>query len=228
MYQTEPTGQTSGSLADQAHQQLEELIVTLKLAPGSVWSEVSLAEKLNTGRTPVREAAQRLAAAHLLEIVPRHGIMITVPNIHDQLLVLETRRELERLIAQRAARRALPDERNRMREVAAKLEVAGESRDVLAYLRSLYVANRLMAQLARNRFAAEAITPLHALSRRFYFIHHTDLNDLLKVSLLHAHVARAIADGDEREAGLAADTMMDYVDAFTKQSFTRDFEPHQI
>lgn len=220
-------GHIAGSLAEQAHRNLEELIVTLELAPGSVWSEVSLAEKLNTGRTPVREAAQRLAAAHLVQIVPRHGIMITRPDIHEQLLVLETRRELERLIAQRAARRALPNEREQMRETAAELETAGESRDVLAYLRSLYTANLLMAQLARNPFAAEAVAPLHALSRRFYFMQHQYLNDLQKVSQQHARVVRAIADGDEVEAGLAADAMMDYIDTFTRACLTRDFEPHR-
>ncbi|RBH48293.1 GntR family transcriptional regulator, partial [Pseudomonas sp. MWU13-2860] len=67
-------GLTGHTLAEQAHQKLEELIVTLELALGSVWSEASLAEKLNTGRTPVREALQRFAASHLVQVVPRHGI----------------------------------------------------------------------------------------------------------------------------------------------------------
>ncbi|SDG57990.1 GntR family transcriptional regulator [Paraburkholderia phenazinium] len=218
----------TGTLAEQAHQILEELIVTLALPPGSVWSEASLAERLSIGKTPVREAAQRLEAAHLVEIVPRHGIMITKPNIHEQLLVLETRRELERLIAQRAARRALPNEREQMRAAAAMLEVAGESGDVLAYLRSLYVANQLMGKLARNTFAAEAIAPLHALSRRFYFMYYQQLNDLKTASRLHSEVTNAVAAGDERAAGLAADSMMDYIDSFTKACLTRDFEPLQV
>jgi DNA-binding GntR family transcriptional regulator len=217
-------GHVTGSLAEQAHQQLEELIVTLELVPGSVWSELSLAERLNTGRTPVREAVQRLAAAHLVSVVPRHGIMITKPDVHEQLLVLETRRELERLIAQRAARRALASEREQMRKAALSLEAAGESNKVLAYLRSLYGANQLMGQLARNPFAAEAIAPLHALSRRFYFMHHERLNDLDKVSTQHARVAHAIANADEAEAGRAADAMMDYIDGFTRDCFARDFE----
>ncbi|CAG9273818.1 hypothetical protein WK39_27420 [Burkholderia cepacia] len=219
-------GLTGSTLAEQAHQKLEELIVTLELAPGSVWSEASLADKLNTGRTPVREAAQRLAASHLLQIVPRHGIMITVPNIHDQLLVLETRRELERLIAQRAARRASPEERKQIRSVAEKLDAAGESQDVVAYLRSVYTANQLIAQYSRNQFAAEAIAPLHALSRRFYFMYHKRLNDLPTASLQHTRVARAIADGSEQEAGLASDMMMDYIDTFTRNCFALDFEPN--
>ncbi|MEN2475122.1 GntR family transcriptional regulator [Burkholderia stabilis] len=219
-------GLTGTTLAEQAHQKLEELIVTLELAPGSVWSEASLAEKLNTGRTPVREAAQRLAASHLLQIVPRHGIMITVPNIHDQLLVLETRRELERLIARRAARRASPEEREQIRDVVEKLDAAGESQNVVDYLRSLYAANQLIAQCSRNQFAAEAIAPLHALSRRFYFMYHKRLNNLPSASLQHVRVARAVADGDEQEAELASDMMMDYIDAFTRDCFTLDFEPY--
>jgi len=216
-----------GTLAEQAHQRLEELIVTLELEPGSVWSEASLAERLSIGRTPVREAAQRLAAAHLVEIVPRHGIMITKPSIHEQFLVLETRRELERLVAQRAARRALPNEREQMRAAAVMLEAAGDSGDVRVYLRSLYVANRLMGQMARNPFAAEAIAPLHALSRRFYFMQHQHLNDLKLASQLHTVVSNAIAIGDEDAAGRAVDGMMDYIDSYTKACLTRDFEPHR-
>ncbi|WP_423759341.1 GntR family transcriptional regulator [Burkholderia sp. NLJ2] len=219
-------GLTGNTLAEQAHQELEELIVTLELAPGSVWSEASLAEKLNTGRTPVREAAQRLAASHLLQIVPRHGIMITVPNIHDQLLVLETRRELERLIARRAARRASSEEREELRKIADKLDAAGESQDIVAYLRCVYAANQLIAQCSRNRFASEAIAPLYALSRRFYFMYHKRLNDLPAASLQHTRVARAVADGNEQEAGLASDMMLDYIEAFTRDCFTLDFEPN--
>lgn len=219
-------GLTGSTLAEQAHEKLEELIVTLELAPGSVWSEASLAEKLNTGRTPVREAAQRLAASHLLQIVPRHGIMITVPNIHDQLLVLETRRELERLIARRAARRASPEEREELGQFADKLDAAGESHDIVAYLRNVYATNQLIAQCARNRFASEAIAPLHALSRRFYFMYHKRLNDLPAASQQHTNIVRAVANGDEQEAELASDKMMDYIEAFTRDCFALDFEPN--
>jgi hypothetical protein len=49
-------------LADQARARLEEMIVSLELPPGSVWSEAQLSAKLHIGRTPVREALQRLEA----------------------------------------------------------------------------------------------------------------------------------------------------------------------
>ena len=101
------------SLSDQAFGALEEMIVTLKLPPGSLWSEATLSESLGIGRTPVREAVQRLAEYHLVIIMKRHGIRIAEVNEQEQLLVLETRRELERSIATRAARRSGTSRRGR-------------------------------------------------------------------------------------------------------------------
>jgi DNA-binding GntR family transcriptional regulator len=49
------------TLTDRAYTEIEELIVTLQLAPGSVLSEQMLSERLGIGRTPIREALQRLA-----------------------------------------------------------------------------------------------------------------------------------------------------------------------
>ena len=49
------------SLTDLAYAHLEELIVTLKLAPGAAVSEAELSELTGIGRTPIREALQRLS-----------------------------------------------------------------------------------------------------------------------------------------------------------------------
>ena len=57
------------NLADRAYNQLEELVVTLRLEPGAVLSEGVLASELGFGRTPIREALQRLASRYRLVIV---------------------------------------------------------------------------------------------------------------------------------------------------------------
>ena len=96
------------ALADQARTRLEELVVTLQLPPGSVWSEAQLSDKLGIGRTPVREALQRLQTDYLVKIVPRFGAQVTDINVSQHLRLLEVRRVLERLITESAARRATP------------------------------------------------------------------------------------------------------------------------
>jgi len=99
------------TLTDRAYRAIEEQIVTLQLAPGAVISEAMLSERLKIGRTPIREAIQRLARERLMVIMPRRGIMVSEVNIQTQLRLLEVRRELERLIARNAARRANDAER---------------------------------------------------------------------------------------------------------------------
>ena len=104
-------GLPAQSLTDRAYADLEEMIVTLQLAPGSAVSELELASYLGIGRTPIREALQRLARERLVTIVPRRGIFVSEINVTSQLRLLEVRRELERLIARSAARRATDVER---------------------------------------------------------------------------------------------------------------------
>jgi len=83
------------SLTDKAYKQLEEMIVTLQLEPGSVLAEADLGQRLHIGRTPIREALHRLAREGLVTILPRKGILVTEINPGKQFLVLELRRELE-------------------------------------------------------------------------------------------------------------------------------------
>src|SRR5665647_1950751 len=94
------------SLSEKAYVDLEELIVTMQLPPGSTVSEVGLSARLGIGRTPIREALHKLARERLVTILPQRGIIVSEINVGSQLKVLELRRELERLTARSAARRA--------------------------------------------------------------------------------------------------------------------------
>ncbi|MEO8526810.1 MAG: GntR family transcriptional regulator, partial [Caldimonas sp.] len=182
-----------------------------------------LSDTLGIGRTPVREAVQRLAEYHLVEVLRRHGIRIADVDEQGQLLVLETRRELERLIAARAARRASAEEKRRIAAMAQALLKAGNAGDIVEMLRQYFVAKSFMAHCAGNRFSEQAIAPLYTLSRRFYFMHHKELDNLPEVARLHAELLRAVATGDEKEAAAACGRHIDYAEAFAKRIITRGF-----
>lgn len=207
-------------LAEQARGKLEEMIVTLRLAPGSMWSEGELAELTGFGRTPVHEALKRLEAHHLVRVIQRHGIQITEINVDQQLMLLETRRELERLVATRAARRRKPADVPKFLELAAALRLAGKQGKIVAFMRLHAQSEALAVEATRNNFVATAIAPCHAMSRRFYFQHHRRARDLQQACGYHADVMQAIADGDEVRAAQAADAVLDYVERFTKATLT--------
>jgi DNA-binding GntR family transcriptional regulator len=203
-------------LTDIAHGKLEELIVTLELAPGSLWSEAMLSDRIGIGRTPVREAVQRLAWERLVTIIRRHGIRISDIDPHEQMLVLELRREFEPLVASRAARRATVDERRYLSRTADSFLEAGATVDVMKFLRVHFESKRFIIACARNPFIANAFAPINALTRRFYFVYQRETKDVAKAAALHAAVLKAIAVGDEAAATDAAKAMVDYAEYYTR------------
>lgn len=210
------------TLTDRAYAQLEEMIVTLQLPPGTVLSEQALAQRLEIGRTPIREALQRLARERLVNILPRRGIVVSEINVKSQLRLLEVRRELERLIARSAARRATDAERERFRELARAFEKSARSGDDVSFMRADREFNELCSAASHNEFAAGAMSLMHSLSRRFWYIHYKQAADMPATAKLHADIARAVAEGDEEKAARASDRLLDAVEKFTRDTVSTD------
>ena len=108
------------TLTEQAYRVIEEQIVTLRLKPGEILSEQMLSATYEFGRTPIREALQRLAREGLITIFPRKGILVSDLNPRNQLLVLEVRRELERLLSRAGAERATKAQREQLLDIARR------------------------------------------------------------------------------------------------------------
>jgi len=210
------------TISDRAYRHIEELIVTLELPPGSAVSEGLLSRRLGIGRTPIREALQRLARESLVQILPRRGIMVTEINARTQLRLLEARREIERLVARSAARRATPAERKRMADLAGRFEASARRNDDKAFMRVDREFNELSIAAAKNEFAAGAMRLMAGLSRRFWYHHYKEAADMPETAKLHADIARAIARADEEAAGRATDRLMDSVQSFTRDTVTAD------
>jgi DNA-binding GntR family transcriptional regulator len=211
------------SLTQQAYEQIEEKIVKLELRPGQALSEAGLSALLGIGRTPVREALQRLAREHLVLILPQRGILVSMIDIKLQLRLLETRREIERLIMVSAARRCTPTERDSFLMLAKEFIKATKSGDQNRFMRADKAFNDLSVSSARNEFAAAAMGLMHGLSRRFWYLHHQQADDLSKMGRLHAEIAQAIGEGNEIQAGKALDALIDHNEAFTKLTVSTDF-----
>lgn len=204
------------TLTEQAYRLIEEQIVTLRLKPGDILSEQMLSATFDVGRTPVREALQRLAREGLVTILPRKGILVSDMNPRNQLLVLEVRRELERLLSRLSAERASPDQRAQFDAIARGMDKAAKANDDIAFMRLDRELNHLMIDAAHNDYAARAMKLLQGLSRRFWYMHYREAADLPLCARLHANQARAAAKGNGDAAARASDKLMDYVENFTR------------
>jgi DNA-binding GntR family transcriptional regulator len=194
------------------------LIVTLKLQPGTTVSELSLSELTGIGRTPIREAIQRLAREHLIVILPQRGLLIPDIDVKKQLRLLRTRREVERLICRSAAKAATPEEREVFDQLASEFAEVSRKKDDVTFVRLDREFNELCLIAARNEFAEGAMRLMHGLSRRFWYLHYKQAADLPEIARLHGAVAKAIADGNVNGAGRALDALLDNIEEFTRST----------
>jgi len=214
------------SLTDEAYARLEELIITLQLPPGTSVSEASLSEMLGIGRTPVREALQRLVREGLIVVLPQRGTLVSEIDVAMQLRLLEVRRELERLIARLAARRANADERKAFADEGlgvAQAATTKGARDAKAFMRADRAFNDLCLRASRNEFAAGAMGLMHGLCRRFFYSHSSEPKVLQVSAKAHADLAKAIAAGSESAASDALDLVMDCTERITRTTLSADF-----
>src|SRR6478735_3080283 len=202
------------TLTEQPYRLIEEQIVTLRLKPGDILSEQMLSASCRIGRTPVREALQRLANEGLVIILPRKGILVSDINPRQQLLLLEVRREIERLLSRASAERATESEKAAFLKIAQGMERAADDDDDITFMRLDRELNQMMIGAAHNDYAARSMRLLGGLSRRFWYMHYRETADLPLCARLHAEQSRAIADGNAKLAASATDKLMDYVESF--------------
>lgn len=208
------------SLATRAYHALEERIVTLELAPGAILSEQQLAKELAIGRSPVREALQRLAHEGLVVVLPRRGVLVSEINAGKHRQLLEVRREIERLMVRIACRSASDGQCRELAALAKEFERVAKERDVLGFVRVDARFNELVSESVDNQFAVKTMQLMRGLSRRFWFKYYK-IADLGKCALLHAKLARAIARRDADAAATALDRLIDYMEDFTRATLDR-------
>jgi GntR family transcriptional regulator, rspAB operon transcriptional repressor len=67
--------------AAQVYEQLRDMIVSLKLTPGTVLSRAELQRQFELSSTPVRDALMRLAEAGLVEVFPQSGTIVSLIDV---------------------------------------------------------------------------------------------------------------------------------------------------
>lgn len=194
-----------GSLAEQAFCILQEQLVDLRLAPGDMVSEGDLIKLTGFGRTPVREAMQRLAQHELFEVIPRQGLRVSPVNREGLLQVLEVRAPLERLATRKAAMHANDEQRSELSAIARELARSHDNFERFSAL-SMQI-EQLMNTCCDNAFLIQALSPLRIHCQRFWNYHRSHLN-LSDVVAAHAHLMRLAARRDLKGAEKASDNIM--------------------
>ncbi|MCW5706140.1 GntR family transcriptional regulator [Shinella sp.] len=200
--------ESAASQAHLAYLALEGLIVTLKLKPGSLVTERQLIALAGHGRTPVREAIQKLEWQGLIAVRPRAGLQITAIRPEDHAEVMATRRQLEPLAADLVARHAGEAHRGELVACAQAMTACSIHSDMEGFLVADKAFDEIMEAACPNRFLTAALAPLQTHARRLWFAR-ADNRQMDRSVDLHVKVIRAIRNADGPAAATAMATLID-------------------
>ena len=104
---------------ERVYRVLRDWLKTAKLPPGEFLSEIDLAARCGTSRTPVREACTRLMQDKWVSRIRRKGFMVTPISVRDIVDMYEYRKLLECFSAEKVAQTATEEQIAELRSIVA-------------------------------------------------------------------------------------------------------------
>jgi DNA-binding GntR family transcriptional regulator len=157
------------SLTEQVYETIKHEIISCVFQPGQQIAQRQLAERYNTGITPIREALQKLSQEGLVQSIPRFGYLVMPITLADMGEIFELRSILETSAARLAALRATPEQLEHLSELANYTYIYRDRNsysDFLSVNREFHLA---VAEASGNRRLVDTISQcLSELNRVFY------------------------------------------------------------
>ena len=192
-----------------AYNRIREKITTLALKPGSSIDEGALAEELEIGLTPVREALKLLYQDHLIEAPPR-GLFVANAKISDLEQISEIRILLEPFCAKKAAIHANQDDILVLESLCTEqTQIKPDQSEKLFDLDHKF--HQAIATAAENKYLAQILEDFYGLSQRLWYLAMPHLDFLPDAVGIHVKLVDAIQEKDDK---LAEMIMRDHIQAF--------------
>lgn len=186
------------SLAEKAYKRLVKKIIKLELMPGEPVVEKTLIEELEIGRTPIREALQRLAAEGLVAHIPNRGMFVTEVNATSAQHIYEFRSLIEGQAARLAAVRATEREIRELTTLHLALVEATEEDDINRYVDCDREFYSCLSRAAQNIYLGEVIPRLFNLHLRLWFMISERVGGWHDIARAHEEMTKDVVDAISR------------------------------
>ena len=155
--------------SDRIEIELRRLILTLELEPGLAVSEAALMKQYEWGRTPLREAFQRLAEQSLLQIIPHHGVVVTPLSVFDFVEVMDAMSIVIGTAAELACVKISESQLDRLDDLVVQEGEAAVVGDFIRVADLDYAFHLILAEATGNRYLRDYLVHLHQVAARFNF-----------------------------------------------------------
>ena len=209
-------------MSTRAYAEIRNLIVRLELAPGEVVREEALQRQLGIGRTPIREALQRLARDQFVTVIPRRGMLVSSIDVSELSLLFETRAMMEPYAARLACMRGTDADWDEMQRVIdASAAAAGDE----ALLEVDRRCHEIIWNAAGNRFLTDTLDVLYAQSDRVWHMYLADVADTRHAVDEHAGILALLRAGDADVVAAALEAHVKSFDAQVRAAVTQRLHP---
>lgn len=198
----------SRTRAELACQRIADDILDGTFRPGERLEELILARRYGLSRTPIREALRHLASSGLVDLSPRRGASVSLPDEGTLAELFEVLGELEAACARFAAMRMSPAERARLALAHKAALQAARSNDVDDYVACNRNFHQMIYTGAHNGSLVMAVQNMRERMGPFSRAQFRLPGRLLKSHAEHEEVVSAIFGSAPR---LAADAMRRHV-----------------
>jgi DNA-binding GntR family transcriptional regulator len=147
-------------LSEQVYELLKRDIVQCRLEPGQLIEEAMISERYEIGRTPFREACQKLEAEGLVEISPRRGSFVSQFSYASVNNLFEVRMILEPAIAELACKRSSGRPLEALEEITTESEGLKQT-EIVGITSNSKRFHVEVAQLTGNRELVSTIDNIH-------------------------------------------------------------------
>jgi len=186
--------------AQRTYLHLKEMIVTLDLRPGSTINEPELQGQLGVGRTPLREALQRLSNEGLLQIYPRRAIVVSQIGVNEVRQIFEMRLVLEPAAAGIAAQVVGEADIEELQAISDALSGHREAVDFVRFLRDDHCFHRAVAACSRNMYLIDSIDHILTLNQWLWHIYFDSRVAERAAFFQHDPIVEALATHDATAA----------------------------
>lgn len=186
------------TLSERAYHAIKKDILRGEVSEGTFLSESDIRQRHSIGRTPFREACNRLHHEGILEVVPRRGYLVPEMSFRDVRDMFEVRSILEGAIAELAALRGTAADMEEL-ERLVRVETRGASRseEYERITKTNTEFHLCLARMSQNCELLRLVTSILERNERLSYMElrsgHWDTNDIQSI---HKPIAEAVRRRD--------------------------------
>lgn len=157
------------SLADHAYQLLVRKITRHEIPPGEALVEKGLMAEFGIGRTPIREALQRIASEGLVCHMPHRGMYVCELSTLFVQSVFEFRSHIDSYLVRLAAERATDEDIDDLDSIRSGLVAATDTDNIDGYVNNDRCFFESLSRASRNEYVAETVSRIFNLHLWIWF-----------------------------------------------------------